>query len=125
MGLKYQFVNKKFELRSVIGEFKKWQGTTKSHVMTQQLPELWAGIDVVSTTTDWSLKWSRQVAYSRMARLPTTTNLYFRRSTFCGMGALDIVSTRCMPSLPVSGSRGAHTQVHSDHNACEQVFASP
>ena len=52
MGLKYHFVNNKFELRSVHGEFKKWPGTTKSHVMTEQLPELWAGVDVFSTTTD-------------------------------------------------------------------------
>jgi len=52
MGLKYHFVNKKFDLRLVHGELKKWPGTTKSHVMTQQLPELWAGVDVFSTTTD-------------------------------------------------------------------------
>ena len=39
-------------MRSVHGEFKKWPSTTKSHVMTQQLPELWAGVDVFSATTD-------------------------------------------------------------------------
>ena len=52
MGLKYHFVNKKYELRSVHGEFKKWPGTTKSNVMTEQLPELWVGVNVFSATTD-------------------------------------------------------------------------
>ena len=74
MGLKYHFVNNKFELRSVHGEFKKWPGTTKSHVMTEQLPELWAGVDFFSATTDCA------------AEMVKT--------------ALHIVSTRCMPSMP-------------------------
>ena len=56
MGLKYHFVNNKFELRLVHGEFKKWPGTTKSHVMTEQMPELWAGVDVFSTTTDCTVE---------------------------------------------------------------------